>query len=433
MAKALSRAMQEAGIRRSQRSKRVGDYRLDELLFEGPNYQDWTARHAAIDREHARVRIYAIPPAASDEEREALQRAARREYQVLLDVRHEGILKAKAYTDHVHGPALVFEHREGCQRFDHWLAERAAGLDVDTRLHLLRQIAEAVHFAHAKHLVHRALSPQSILVVDPEAPQPRVQVFNWQTGARHALDAGTPGPTTTGASRLDALVEESAWVYMAPEAITERGATGEQLDVFSLGAIAYHLFSGRPPAASLVEMTERLLQEQGLQRLDALWAQHEPGTNPRDRTSRVLDQVAGVDLNPFAVAIARFRLCVAALRAAGVHRLADSPAFEIRVATGDSLLHGPRAGTAGARQEYLDPEHDPLGHVYRTEDASAHRAPASDPRSPPLPRRGRQPALHHPLGHVYRTEDASALRATSAAATTPWSATRPTSRRRTRR
>ena len=109
-------------------------------------------------------------------------------------------------------------------------------------------------------------------------------------------------------------------------------------------------------------------------RLEALWAQHEPGTNPRDRASRVLDQVAGVDLNPFAVAIARFRLCVAALRAADVRRLADAPAFEIQVATGDSLLHGPRAGTASARQEYLDPEHDPLGHVYRAEDAPALRA-----------------------------------------------------------
>ncbi len=109
-------------------------------------------------------------------------------------------------------------------------------------------------------------------------------------------------------------------------------------------------------------------------RLDALWAKREPGTNPRDRASRVLDQVAGVDLNPFAVAIARFRLCVAALRAAGVRRLADAPAFQTHVATGDSLLHGPRAGSVGARQEYLDPEHDPLGHVYRTEDGPALRA-----------------------------------------------------------
>lgn len=264
MAKAVSRAMQEAGIRPSQRARRVGDYRLDELLLEGPNYQDWTARHAAIDTERARVRIYAVSPSAADKERETGRRAARREYEILRDVRHEGILAAKGYTEHVLGPALVFEHRDGSQRFDHWLAERSDALDVDARLHLLRQIAESVHFAHAKHLVHRALSPQSILVVDPETPRPRVRIFNWQTGAREALDTGASGPATSGASRLDPFVEETAWVYMAPEAVTERGPAGEQLDVFSLGAIAYHLFAGRPPAAGLVEMTERLRREQGL-------------------------------------------------------------------------------------------------------------------------------------------------------------------------
>ena len=264
MAGAVSRAMQEAGIRPSQRARRVGDYRLDELLFEGPNYQDWTARHAAIDSERARVRIYAVAPSASDDERAACRRAARREYEILRDVRHEGILAARGYTEHVLGPALVFEHRDGSRRFDHWLADRAAALDVDTRLHLLRQIAEAVRFAHAKRLVHRALSPQSILVIDPAAPRPRVRIFNWQAGARGALDTGTPGPATAGASRIDAFVEQAAWIYMAPEAVTERGPAGEQLDVFSLGAIAFHLFSGRPPASSFVEMTERLRREQGL-------------------------------------------------------------------------------------------------------------------------------------------------------------------------
>ena len=110
-------------------------------------------------------------------------------------------------------------------------------------------------------------------------------------------------------------------------------------------------------------------------RLDALWARHEPGTNPRQRASRVLEQVAGVDLNPFAAAIARFRLCVAALRASEVRKLGDAPAFELRVAAGDSLLHGPRPGLAGARQDYLEAvANDPLGHVYRTEDAEALRS-----------------------------------------------------------
>ena len=265
MAKAISRAMQEAGIRPSQRARRVGDYRLGELLLEGPSYQDWTAEHVAIEGEKARVRIYGIPHGAADDDRAALQRAARREYQILLDVRHDGIVAAKAYTEHVLGPALVFEHRAGSQRLDHWLAEKRSRLDVDTRVHLLRQIAEAVGYAHGKHLIHRALSPQSILVLDPEASLPRVQVFNWQTGARQASDSGTVGPATSGATRLDALVEDQTWVYMAPEAVTERASAGEQLDVFSLGVIAYHLFAGGPPASSLLEMTERLQREQGLQ------------------------------------------------------------------------------------------------------------------------------------------------------------------------
>ena len=145
---------------------------------------------------------------------------------------------------------------------------------IGARLHLLRQIAEAVRYAHAKRLVHRALSPQSILVLDPEAPLPRIQIFNWQTAAREGFETRTAGSGTSGTSHLEALVEEAAWVYMAPEAVTDRGTAGEQLDVFSLGAIAYQLFSGQPPASSFYEMTERLREEKGLQIssvLDGAW------------------------------------------------------------------------------------------------------------------------------------------------------------------
>lgn len=107
-------------------------------------------------------------------------------------------------------------------------------------------------------------------------------------------------------------------------------------------------------------------------RLDALWAKHEPGTNPRERARQALEQVAGVDVNPFAAAIARFRLLVAALRASGVERLADAPAFEIHVAAGDSLLHGRRPGMLLETPLALRPD-TPAQHVYETEDAEALR------------------------------------------------------------
>ena len=52
-----------------------------------------------------------------------------------------------------------------------------------------------------------------------------------------------------------------------------------------------------------------------------------------------MDSIHGVDLNPFAVAIARFRLTVAGLHAhAGERSLVEAPDFGFHLAVGDSLL-----------------------------------------------------------------------------------------------
>jgi hypothetical protein len=79
------------------------------------------------------------------------------------------------------------------------------------------------------------------------------------------------------------------------------------------------------------------------------WQKREPGGNPRGHVIKALDAVHGVDLNPFAVAIARFRLVVAALRACEISRLADAPDLDnhIHLAVGDSLLGGLRFDRSG--------------------------------------------------------------------------------------
>src|SRR5680860_545798 len=103
-------------------------------------------------------------------------------------------------------------------------------------------------------------------------------------------------------------------------------------------------------------------------RLFGRWREREPGTGARELVQRALDAVHGVDVNPFAVDIARFRLLVAALLAAGERRLEDLPAFTLNLAVGDSLLHGTRPGAffSGAT-EYGET----LRHHYPTEDAEA--------------------------------------------------------------
>ncbi|MBT2474608.1 BREX-2 system adenine-specific DNA-methyltransferase PglX [Microbacterium sp. ISL-103] len=75
-------------------------------------------------------------------------------------------------------------------------------------------------------------------------------------------------------------------------------------------------------------------------RLIAEWSEISPGLDKGARVQRALESIHGVDLNPFAVAIARFRLTVAAIKAAGIQTLVSAPAFRYHLAIGDSLLGG---------------------------------------------------------------------------------------------
>ena len=82
-------------------------------------------------------------------------------------------------------------------------------------------------------------------------------------------------------------------------------------------------------------------------RLFDLWCQRE--SNEIKAAQKALDGVWGVDINPFAVAIARFRLIVAAVQACGIKRLKQAPGWKIHLATGDSLLFGSRWNRSGEK------------------------------------------------------------------------------------
>lgn len=101
-------------------------------------------------------------------------------------------------------------------------------------------------------------------------------------------------------------------------------------------------------------------------RLFEAWIRREPGTNARALAQRALDSVFGVDINPYAVSVARFRLLMAAMRAAGSDKLAQAPDFQFNLAVGDSLLHGRRHQSFDGVQ--MDALNDELAHVFDVED-----------------------------------------------------------------
>jgi hypothetical protein len=93
------------------------------------------------------------------------------------------------------------------------------------------------------------------------------------------------------------------------------------------------------------------------------WANHSPARDPHEGVRLALQAIHGVDINPFAVAIARFRLFVAALRAAEFKTLAEASgySFPINIAVGDSLIRVREPSLEGLRDDLAE-------FQYSTED-----------------------------------------------------------------
>ncbi|MCG7595320.1 BREX-2 system adenine-specific DNA-methyltransferase PglX [Mycobacterium sp. PSTR-4-N] len=105
------------------------------------------------------------------------------------------------------------------------------------------------------------------------------------------------------------------------------------------------------------------------ERLNQAWLEAAPGLDAKERVRRAMASIHGVDINPFAVAIARFRLTVAGLMAAGERSLVGVPAMGFRLAIGDSLL-----GVRGGLDQTFDFDDDEgvAGFNYDTEDLNEY-------------------------------------------------------------
>ncbi|WP_097880355.1 BREX-2 system adenine-specific DNA-methyltransferase PglX [Streptomyces sp. st140] len=109
-------------------------------------------------------------------------------------------------------------------------------------------------------------------------------------------------------------------------------------------------------------------------RLVRLWADGQPGRDVHERVAAALDSVHGVDLNPFAVAIARFRLLVAAMAASGVRTLGEAAGYEwpIHLAVGDSLIKARQLELNLTLDGDEEGEDELASFAYATEDVHEH-------------------------------------------------------------
>ena len=219
-----------AGSNRSSNTEdmgRFGDYELLEEIARGGMGVVYRARQVSLDRIVAVKMILAGPFASKD----FVQRF-RTEAAAAASLQHPNIVAIHevGFADGQH--FFSMDYVEG-QTLAQLVAKRP--LPARQAATYLKTIAEAIHYAHERNVLHRDLKPSNVLV-DSATDQPRVTDF----GLAKRLEAETE--LTLSGQMLGSPN------YMSPEQATaKRGTVGKRSDVYSLGAILYHLLTGRPP------------------------------------------------------------------------------------------------------------------------------------------------------------------------------------------
>ena len=203
-----------------------GDYEILEEIARGGMGVVYKARQMSLNRPVALKMILAgewATPEARQRFRAEAEAAANLQHPNIVAIHEVGEHEGQQYfsMDFVAGKNLA-----DLVRGNPLSAERAAAY--------VQTIAEAIHFAHQRGILHRDLKPQNVLI-DAE-DRPRITDFG--LAKRVETDSGL---TRTG----DVIGSPS---YMPPEQASScPDEVGPHSDVYSLGAILYELLTGRPP------------------------------------------------------------------------------------------------------------------------------------------------------------------------------------------
>ena len=117
------------------------------------------------------------------------------------------------------------------------LVDRERQLSLDRALAIARDVADALHYAHGRNIVHRDIKPDNILI-ERETGRAVVTDFGIARAIERAADENSV--TSTGFTL-------GTPTYMSPEqAGAERDLDGRS-DIYSLGCVLYEMLAGAPP------------------------------------------------------------------------------------------------------------------------------------------------------------------------------------------
>ncbi|MCB5224614.1 MAG: bifunctional serine/threonine-protein kinase/formylglycine-generating enzyme family protein, partial [Candidatus Cloacimonadaceae bacterium] len=152
------------------------------------------------------------------------------EAKIMATLNHPNIVQMHSYFEAEGRFCLAMEYVEGGSLKD--LSRKIGPIPEKRALNILKQIAEALSYAHGKGIIHRDIKPSNILLDADD----NVKVMDFGI----ARMAEGPGLTMTG-------TQMGTLVYMSPEQIRDSKHVDEKSDIYSLGVTLYEMLTGMPP------------------------------------------------------------------------------------------------------------------------------------------------------------------------------------------
>jgi serine/threonine protein kinase len=230
---AIARANRVQSSVARQKLGEMGQYVLQEKLGSGGMGDVFLAEHRLLKRPCA------IKLIRSDLAREKAALARfEREVRTMAQLRHQNTVSIYDFGHLEDGTFFyVMEHLVGLNL--HQLVERHGPLPAPRVVYLLRQVCGALAEAHGIGFIHRDVKPDNILVCRLGGQHDVAKLCDFGL-VRMVRDDESSAQLTRAGSFLGTPH------YMSPEQVTGEDVD-HRSDLFSLGAVAFYLLTGKPP------------------------------------------------------------------------------------------------------------------------------------------------------------------------------------------
>lgn len=226
--------------------KDIGEYHLTQLIGQGTLSAVYLAQRQGGEPRETMLTVFLLPAECRGAARERFMARFMQHASAISRLQHPYIVPTYAFGEQYGYPYLVTPLIEGETVASFLKKQQRCAPDL--MLALLRQIADALDYAHNHNVIHGTLKSSNVLLVRQRGPDGLYSVMVAGFGLAHMLEMRGIGQV---AHQYPALFSVAGTlltnpVYIAPEVVLG-GTFDARVDVYALGILVFEMLCGYPP------------------------------------------------------------------------------------------------------------------------------------------------------------------------------------------